>query len=1042
MLTNVLKRIISALIIISSVIQISGFNLACAAGDEYKNPYKLIYMSEYDGEDTYLPANFSYRDGFGSNTQGGHYVSWKNVNFDESPVSVELTYGTMHSGTVAEIRVDSVLGPVLATFTPEPTGNMFTEGVVEVNVQSEVKGVHDLYFVWKNSYLNIKCLKFKKYGKDNLGYSIFEGMSEDVIYDDINTNALSYEIKLLNKLGMLGFIEESKFDSKKTVTRAELAQSLCGFYTDEVDDVESYFYDLPEGHSKSKYVNYVYQKGIIDMTSDGHFRPDTVITVEQALNVIKRFYNLPNIDDEVIDQTEKNLEETILSGVTGKITAELTRQNLAVMLSNAIEATYITYKTGFDGEIELYFTEGILKETRNIDKTYGLVNAVPSTSLSNVESGISMGEVLIGDAIYNDPKNLAQKYLGYNCVVFYEEVGGELTVEAIYPRSNVSETIIDTTKDDELETISEQVIEYYTSNSNGKIKRINLANPVYFVYNGKAIDETIDKFVDADAFQGKIRVINNRDCTAVLIDEYQNAVLKSIDSTKDKYLDRISDTVIDLSDSNTTVYKNSRPIMNSDIPMDSVAYIYRSKNTIGTKITRIVILPDNKITGIVKSIKDDTITIDSEEYKIAKENKKTYTVGLFGTFILNTYNEIVWSDTGATDELLLGIYLGYTLSEDEESVLVKLYTNDAQIEKYECSENFILDGVSRKKVHQIDLGRDTYKGLVDVETETPVMYMLNEEKKLTILDTYFEGKKTRYDTLVKVNPKRAQAGQKYFFSARSRILVTRESSDGFGSIPFETNFTLISQWKGIDEAYNIIEPYTNQFTSNDQIEANAYSTKGNDRIADILVCPAIVKGTSSKPTDFILVEEVIETLDKDDVPTRAITGYSGTEKVTKVLSHQLSGEDLTKVNKILDNLKRGDYIYVNCDPANNIKEIEVNYFRDGEKQRDAGVDSKLYKTTTEASYRYNKAGSRSLDGVVVYGKVTDIEDKFMFVTVGEGASAVEEVYALSSPVIYRVHPKRIENGLSIKEVFNSSRHGAEAVILLTEGQAAQIIIYE
>lgn len=1031
MLTNVLKRIISALIIISSVIQISGFNLAFAAGDEYKNPYKFIYISEYDGEDSYLPANFSYRDGFGSNTQGGNYVSWKNVNFDDAPASVELSYATMHSGAVAEIRIDGVLGPVLATFAPNPTGNMFTEGVIEVNVQTEVKGVHDLYFVWKNSYLNIKYLKFKKYGKDNLGYSLFEGVSNEAVYEDLSTNALSYEIRLLNKLGMLGFIDGAKFDSKKSVTRADFAQALCGFFTDEVDDVESYFYDLPTGHSKSKYVNYLYQKGIFDMTPDGHFRPDTIITVEQALNIIKKLYNLPNIDDEVIKQTEKNFEETILSGVTGKITNELTRQNLAMMLSNAIEATYISYKTGYNGKIELYFTEGILKETRKIDKNYGVVNAVPSTSLSNVESGLAIGEVLIGDVIYNDPKNLAQKYLGYNCVVYYEEIGGEFTVEAIYPRNNVSETIIDTTNEDELVTVSEQVIEYCTSNSNGKIKRTSLSDTVYFVYNGKAIDETIDRFVNVDTFQGKIRVINNKDCTVVLIDEYQNVLLKCIDSAESKYLDRITDTLIDLTDVNTTVYKNSRPIMDNDIPAESVAYIYKSKNTIGTKITRIVILPDNKITGIVNSIKDDTITIGSEEYKIAKENKKTYSIGLFGTFVLNTYNEIIWSDTGETDELQLGIYLGYKeITEDEETVYVKLYTKDGLISKYECAQKFILDGITRKKTFQIVDGKNSYKGLDAVEVRTPVMYMINEENKLTILDTYYEGNKTRYDNLVKVGIE-----QKYRFSNNARILV--EQGNGYGSVPFETDSTLISLWAGTDDTVNVIEPFQNQIASNAFPVGQSYSTNGNKKIANIFVWKDRVNpDNGAAVSDFILVDEVIETLDTDDMPTRVISGYTGMEKVTRYISDQPS-VDTVKINRILDNLRCGDYIYTKVDPKGNIVDIEVNYFCDGVSARN-GIPSVLYKNN---GGNYRKHHDLMLNGLRVFCKVVDIEDNFIFVRVGEGASAVEEVYALSSPAILKVYPKGIDTGLATKEVFNSNTYGANAVVMVSNGRAEQIIIY-
>lgn len=1026
---NVFKRIISVIIIISSVVQLCTYNLAFAAGEEYKDPYKPIYMSDFDGENYYLPANFGYRDGFGSNTSTGHYVAWKNVNFDEAPVSVELSYGTMHTGAVAEIRIDSMTGRVVATFTPEPTGNMFTEGFVEVNVQQEVTGVHDLYFIWKTNYLNIKYLKFKKYGEDNLGYSLFGGLSEDIIYDDIDTNSLSYEIKLLNKLGMLGFIQDTKFDGKKTVTKADFAQALCGFYTDEVACDESYFYDLPTNHSKAKYVGCLYQKGIIEMTADGHFRPDTIITTQQALNAIKKIYNLPDDNNAIIDQTEKNIEKTILSGVTGKLTDELTRQNLAMMLSNAMEATYITYEQNGTIDYKLHFAEGILKETRNINRTTGLVNAVPSTSLSYIESGLKEDEVLIDGTIYKDPKGHAQKYLGYNCVVFYEEFGDELIIEAIYPKSNVSETIIDTTKGDKLNSFSEQLIEY--ENIDEKIKKINLAKTVYFVYNGKAIDETIDRFVDVNTFTGRVRIINNKDCVAILIDEYQNALLKCIDYSAFKYIDKITDTVLDFSGDNTTVYKNSRPIMSSDIPAESAAYIYRSKNSSGQKITRIVILPENEITGIVSTIDEDTITIYSTEYKIAKENQNTYSLGFFGTFVLNTYNEIIWGEKVSDAELQLGIFLGYRASEFDEKVTVKISTGGDNIESYECAEKLILDGVTRKKMNEVEYGKNTYKGLTDVQLKTPVRFMLNEDNKVAVLDTYHEGRNARYDSLVKVGIE-----QKYRFLNSPRILV--EQGNGYGSVPFEKDATLISLWAGTDDTGIEIEAFYNQISSIQFPIGQAYSTNGNEKIANVFIWTDRERAdTGGNASDFILFDKIIMTLDQNELPARAVVGYIGKEKVTRFISDQPS-VDTARINNILDNLRRGDYVYTEVDHKDNITDMEVNYFSDGVSSRN-GVSSILYKNN--GGY-FREKHDLSLNGLRVFCKVIDIEDNFMFVRVGNGSTAVEEVYALQAPDIMKVEPGAIISGLTTKEVFNSDTYGADAVVMVSDGFARQIIIYE
>jgi len=1030
MLISALKRIISVLIIISSAIQLTGYNAVFAA--ETKDPYNFIYMSAFDGEKYYLPANFGYRDGFGSNTSTGHYVAWENVDFYEAPVSVQLSYATMHTGAIAELRLDSVNGPVVATFTPEPTGNMFAEGFIEVNVEKEITGVHDLYFMWKNSYLNIKYLQFKRFGEDNLGYSIFEGINEEIIYDDLSINELSYEIKLLNRLGMLSFIKETKFDSKKVVTRAEFAQALCGFYTDTVEKNGMYFYDLPENHTKSKYVNFMYEKGIIEMTPDKHFRPDTVITVEQALSLIKKIYCLPKNNNKLVKQAEKNLETEILSGVKTKLSGELTRQDLACMLSNAVEAKYIRYDALNGSKIGMEFTEGILKETRKLDKTYGTVTAVPSTSLSNVESGFTEGWVMIGDFVYNDPKNLAQKYLGYNSVIFYKEIDGERTVEAIYPRSNVSETIIDTTKDDELVSVSQNSIDYYSAASQQRIKKKKLAKTVYFVYNGKAIDESIDKFINAADFRGKIRIIDNKDCTVVMIDEYRNVLLKCIDSSESEFLDRITDEVIDLSDVNTTVYSNSHTIMNSDIPAESAAYIYRSKNTTGTPITRIVILPDKKITGVINSIDEDILTIDSEEYKIARENTNAYTVGAYCTFVLNTHNEVIWSEEKTPEELKLGIFVKHIWSgEDEAPVSVKLFTGDGTVEKIECSDRLMLDGVVRSENEYIVSGKDKYKGLADVEIRTPVMYMLDEENRLTVLDTCLEGGKTKYDNLIKVGEEK-----KYRFSNRSRILI--DYNTGHGLIPFDTTSTLISLWSGIDDTGDLIEPFQNQIASVQYPTGQAYSTRGNEKIANVFVWKERTKAdTGAKKDDFILVDKVIEALDEEGMPTRAIEGYIGADKLIRYVSDQ-SSVDMEKLNHVLDTIECGDYVYISSDTENKIIELEVNYFHDGVASRD-GVSAVLHGETG-GSYRIQHDGWMS--GLRSLCKVIDVEDNFIFVRVGEGDDAIEEAYALTEAVVLKVRRGKIETGLTIKEVFNSEINGADAVVMVSEGRAQHIVVYE
>lgn len=1032
-----LKKLVSVLMIITMAVQWNIYSIVSADANSYKDPYKELFIADADGSDKFLPVNFSIRaqDQLGLNTSTGHYVSWENVSFDTAPVAVELTYATLHKGVEFELRLDSSVGLPIASFKPEPTGtNMYNISKMRVDVSRTVTGVHTLYAVWKNSYLNMKSIVFFGKGEDNTGYAMYDGYQNEQSFDDLSSNDFAYEITLLNQLGMLDFTDGAKFDKDKMVTRGEFAQSLCSFYTDDVPDGNMCFYDLPANHSKAKYVNYLYSIGLIDMTRDGYFRPDSNISVDEALDILIKIFDYQHLKEYFLPQGRTELENSIMSGIELKSRDSFTRQDLAMMLYHATEASYITTQYNGKNSPGYRSTKGVLYKTRNMNKIYGVVTAIPSTSLSSSESGLSAQQVMIDDTVFSDKKEIAKKFLGYDCVVYYEDAanGDEKELKAIYPRKNVSETVIDTTKDDELREITQQQIEYY--NADSRKKSIRFSGTSYFIYNGKAIDDSLDRFVQPESFRGRIRVIKNNNCTVSVIDEYQNALITAVDTGGRKYLDKISDVVIDTSEDNTAVYKDGKAIANTDITTDSAAVVYRSKNKNGEKITAVYIQPEVKVTGMINRVDDEYIVIEETKYRLAKENKCTLTAGMFGDFTINGFNEIIWYEPKTNESMKVAIYLDYQVNNYalDDKIVIKLFTEDNQVEIVECASKMILDGVMRKETEALIDGTGAYEGLKNIEKKTPVMYLVNTDNKLMALDTYQKGSEDRFDILTKVNQKGT-----FRFLNGPRILVERSS--GLSKAVFESGAKLMSFWAGSfsDDEECSIETFANQIHSTQYVTGQAYSTKGKENVADIFVWEnRDYVEDGGNETNFILVNDICTAVDEDGDTRRAISGYSGSKQVNKYISESLSAEETQKIDHILQNLQCGDYIKLKFDRHSDIKNIEVMYFYDGVADRN-GVGAALYK---DGAGNYRKSHDNILSQICILGKAVDLKDNF--ITIQSGENGNPESYALREPGAFRHHTRGIEKGLLLSEVFRSEQNGDNVLVLVLAGYVSQIIIYE
>jgi hypothetical protein len=99
-----------------------------------------------------------------TNIDNGDYIKVRSIDFAKRTRKFEASASSDSAGGEIEIRIDGVDGELLGTCKVENTGG-WHEWAVQTCEVKKIKGVHDLYFVFKGGdgqLFNFDWWKFKK----------------------------------------------------------------------------------------------------------------------------------------------------------------------------------------------------------------------------------------------------------------------------------------------------------------------------------------------------------------------------------------------------------------------------------------------------------------------------------------------------------------------------------------------------------------------------------------------------------------------------------------------------------------------------------------------------------------------------------------------------------------------------------------------------------------------------------------------------------------------------------------------------------------
>lgn len=132
------------------------------------NPYELTQAETISWSENVKSFQNDNVGVFVKAKKDGAFTSIKNVDFGKGGASSFFArVGTTHNGGVTmDVRSGAVDGPVLATLTVPMTGGDDRWTTVNVNLPDKVRGVHDLYFVFRgkasSNIMYFDCWKFGK----------------------------------------------------------------------------------------------------------------------------------------------------------------------------------------------------------------------------------------------------------------------------------------------------------------------------------------------------------------------------------------------------------------------------------------------------------------------------------------------------------------------------------------------------------------------------------------------------------------------------------------------------------------------------------------------------------------------------------------------------------------------------------------------------------------------------------------------------------------------------------------------------------------
>lgn len=550
-----------------------------------------------------------------------------------------------------------------------------------------------------------------------------EDVTEAPVYD-----ITEEEYILVEKLEAMGLIK-NEYDPTTAATRRQMANIICSYMNLSVDGsgaTKTPFRDVPVDDADFAAIKALYDLGVVTGDDQLAFHPDRDVTYDEALvfiiNAIGYKEYAQRDGGYPTGYHRVAIQQRMLKGLSMKSGKDSVKViDVYRMLEAAMNSATIEYVYYGDDSVKYTFsdTETYLSDRFGIKEYQGKVtgneftrkNNPSDTSLTDEQIQIYDGE---GNKVYDTPGYIYEYFLGYT-VDYYVRVDSA-TAELIYieEAEGKNEIIRIDSEDISYGSISGNRIYYKDENNAKKDRYIDFVGGYDVVYNKQYYRGFLNlQNLLQPSFSGKgyIEALDNNADGAydvLFVYEYDNYVVKSLDSYSEKFIDELSGAQINLDsfDGEVTIKAtgDNKKKTFADIAIGDVLSIFASK---GSNPAQFVYISQNIVDGKITGYDSDLgWEIGKTYYEEADElAPATLSVGLSGCFYLDMNNKIVkYGYSLESDKYSVGVLQGLhtRTSVLSSEAKVRIFARDGKFYEYNIADNFRLNNVRKDMTDDSD----------------------------------------------------------------------------------------------------------------------------------------------------------------------------------------------------------------------------------------------------------------------------------------------------------------------------------------------------
>lgn len=718
-------------------------------------------------------------------------------------------------------------------------------------------------------------------------------------------------------LSYLGIIEVTEDESKvKTVTRGDFSEYICkAFKIGEVTD-KVYFIDVQSDCWAAKYINALYESGIVSPAADKMFNPNDNITYEQACKMLVyalgygKWVNYNGgsmtVFTEIAQRGKFGISPADVNNLSVEECATLLYKAMKVDLPEFTGERTKSGDTIFETYHDIYIREG-------------QVRTVGGLSLDN--NSLEDGKAQVDNETFDvDGGCDIDDFFGQRVEYIYKKADDTKTIIYTERISEGDKVVI---KSGDIKSIDEKsgAIEYYTDNGS-KVKKLNFDPKSNVFINGRAMEthlnDRVQEFID-ETRKGTVELIKANGASVyniVNIKSYEVFIIGSYDEKSDIIYDYYnSENKIEFSDTENLNIIDTNG-MKANMPKTFPATVLIAKADNSESIEIICCNEKKEVMVSSTNTNERKIFSDGTEYKI---DKTTYdrlnsgiNVGKTYSITLDIFGEIVYITPKIDDAFKLGwLKKGYLIDKGfgEYSLCLDIYDHETgKSNKLYMADNITIDAEKYKSskyrtvvsalpgTNELDESRQYVK----IEPQI-IRYSLNENSELTNIDSANCGANEDKDnTLYKVGE-----GQKYFSASNSWLGIDMMWLNGYTKMFMVPEVSADGYiYINGDRRSDDDNMYSNSLTLLDWRLYNVVGYKWSDESWNSEAI--VVKQTSTKAYNYCLLFDSIYTeIDSDGMIKDALKcEQEGTTKTFFI--------DSTMIDKA-NTLKQGDIITIDTD---------------------------------------------------------------------------------------------------------------------------------